>query len=65
MVDVFSLKLQRNNWQNALAVDSAKGKTKKAVFSSRCGDETAICPDRGKPFPEIRIPAEAGAFPHT
>ena len=27
MVDVFSLKLQRDNQQNALAVDSAKGKT--------------------------------------
>ena len=41
MVDDFSLKLQRNNRQNALAVDSAKGKAKKAVFSPCCGDETA------------------------
>ena len=52
MVDAFSLKLQRNNWQNALAVDSAKEKTKKAVFSPCCGDETATCPDRAKLFPE-------------
>ena len=29
----FSLKLQRDNWKNALAVDPAKGKTgKKALF---------------------------------
>ena len=41
MVDAFSLKLQRDNRQNALAVDSAKGKAKKAVFSPCCGDETA------------------------
>ncbi len=27
MVDAFSLKLQRDNRQNALAVDPAKGKT--------------------------------------
>ncbi|WP_337431046.1 hypothetical protein [Bilophila sp.] len=52
MVDAFFLKLQRNNRQNALAVDSAKGKTKKAVFSPGCGDETATCPDRAKPFPK-------------
>ena len=31
MVDAFSLKLQRDNWKNALAVDPAKGKTRKAV----------------------------------
>ena len=43
MVDAFFLKLQRNNRQNASAVDPAKGKTgKKAVFSSHCGDETTI-----------------------
>ena len=35
----FSLKLQRNNRQNALAVTPAK--EKKAVFSPHCGDETA------------------------
>ena len=35
MVDALSLKVQRNNRQNTLAVDSAKGKTgKKAVFST-------------------------------
>ena len=40
---LFSLKLQRDNRQNASAVDPAKGKTgKKAVFSSHCGDETTI-----------------------
>ena len=33
MVDAFSLKLQRDNRQNALAVYPAKGKTgKKALF---------------------------------
>ena len=37
---LFSLKLQRNNQQNALAMDSAKGKVgEKAAFSPRCGDE--------------------------
>ena len=34
---LFSLKFQRNNRQNTLAVDSAKGKTgEKAAFSPRC-----------------------------
>ena len=38
---LFSLKFQRDNRQNNLAVDSAKGKTgEKAAFSPRCGDET-------------------------
>ena len=38
---LFSLKLQRDNRKNALAVDPAKGKTgKKAIFSPHCGDET-------------------------
>ena len=32
MVDVFFLKLQRNNRQNALAVDSARGKLKRLYF---------------------------------
>ena len=51
MVDAFSLKLQRNNRQNALAVDSAKGKTgKKAVFWLHCGDETTIYYNRAKYF---------------
>ena len=37
----FSLKLQRDNRKNALAVEPAKGKTrKKLYFSSHCGDET-------------------------
>ena len=46
---LFPLKLQRNNRQNALAVDPAKGKTgKKAVFSPYCGDEAATCHDRAK-----------------
>jgi len=41
MVDAFSLKLQRDNRKNALASDSAKGKTgEKAVCSPHCGDET-------------------------
>ena len=41
MVDAFSLKLQRDNRKNALAVDPAKGKTgKKLYFSPHCGDET-------------------------
>ena len=41
MADAFSLKFQRDNRQNALARDSAKGKTgeKGCVFPS-CGDET-------------------------
>ena len=43
MVDAFSLKLQRDNRQNALTADPAKGKTgKKLYFSSYCGDETNI-----------------------
>ena len=38
---LFSLKLQRDNRQNALSVDPPRGKPeKKAVFSSHCGDET-------------------------
>ena len=38
---LFSLKFQRNNRQNTLAVNSAKGKTgEKTAFSPRCGDET-------------------------
>ena len=41
MVDAFSLEALRDNRKNTLAVDPDKGKTgKKAVFSSRCGDET-------------------------
>ena len=44
---LFSLKFQRNNRQNALAMDSTKGKLeKKAVFSSRCGDEATAYYDR-------------------
>ena len=37
MVDVFSLKLQRNNRQNALAVDSARGKLKRLYFHRAVG----------------------------
>ena len=38
---IFSLKLQRDNRKNALAVEPAKGKTgKKLYFSTHCGDET-------------------------
>jgi len=38
---LFSLKFQRDNRQNALAVDPAKGKTgEKTVFSPHSGDET-------------------------
>ena len=41
MVMLFSLKPQRDNRQNALAVSPAKEKAgKKAVFSPHCGDET-------------------------
>ena len=41
MVDAFSLKFQRDNRKNALAVDPAKGKIgKKAVFSPYCIDKT-------------------------
>jgi len=37
----FSLKRQRNDRKNALAVAPEKGKTgEKAVFSPHCGDET-------------------------
>ena len=40
MVDAFSLKLQRDNRKNALAVDPFKGKTgKKLYFSPHCGNE--------------------------
>ena len=46
---LYSLKLQRDNRQNALAVDPDKGKTgKKAVFSPHCGDETTINYNRAK-----------------
>ena len=46
---LFSLKLQRDNRQNALAVEPAKGKTgKKAVFSPHCGDETTTYYNRAK-----------------
>ena len=44
---LFPLKSQRVNQQNALTMDSAKGKTgEKAVFSTMCGDETTIYDDR-------------------
>ena len=47
MVDAFPLKLQRDNRQNALAVDPAKGKTrKKLYFSSHCEDETTTYSNR-------------------
>ncbi len=46
---LFPLKFQRNNRQDALAVDSAKRKNEKAVFSPRCGDETTGYYDRAKP----------------
>ena len=39
----FSLKLQRDNRKDTLAVDPAKGKTgKKLYFSPHGGDETTI-----------------------
>ena len=62
MVDAFSLKLQRNNRQNALAVDSAKGKTKKAVFSPRCGDETAHALTGANLFPKAAPQKMVDAF---
>ena len=46
---LFPLKFQRNNRQDALAVDSAKRKNEKAVFSPRCGDETTGYYDRANP----------------
>ena len=46
---LFSLKLQRDNRKNALAVDPAKGKPeKKAVFLPHCGDETTTNYNRAK-----------------
>ena len=49
VVDAFPPEAPRNNRQNALAVDPAKGKTgKKAVFSPYCGDEAATCHNRAK-----------------
>ena len=45
---LFSLELQRDNRQNALAVDPAKGgkPEKTAVFSPYCGDETTTYYDK-------------------
>ena len=44
---LFSLKLQRDNQQKALTVDSAKGKTgKRLYFSPHCGDEITTYSDR-------------------
>ena len=50
MVDTFSLKFQRDNRQNALAVwIPPRGKPeKKAVFSPYCGDETTTNYNRAK-----------------
>ena len=40
---LFSLKLQRDNRKNALAVDPTERKTgKRLYFSPDCGDETTI-----------------------
>ena len=53
---LFSLKLQRDNRKNALAVDPAKGKNgEKAVFSPHCGDETTIYYNRAKEKASIFI----------
>ena len=47
MVDVFSLKSQRNSRQNALALDSAKRKTgEKDCCLPYSGDETTTRYDR-------------------
>lgn len=47
MVDVFFLKPQRDNRQNALALEPAKGKIgKKAIFSQHCGDEATTYSNR-------------------
>ena len=44
---LFSLKLQRENRKNTLAVDSAKGNTgKRLYFSPHCGDEITTYSDR-------------------
>ncbi|WP_337432303.1 hypothetical protein [Bilophila sp.] len=40
---LFSLKFQKNNQQNASAIDSAKGKTEKTAFSLCCEDEAITC----------------------
>ena len=44
---LFPLKSQRVNQQNALTMDSAKGKTgEKGCIFTMCGDETTIYDDR-------------------
>lgn len=45
---LFSLKFQRNNRQNALAMGSAKrgNPDKKYAVSLCCGDEATVCYDR-------------------
>ena len=47
---LFSLKFQRNNRQNALAMDSAKRENpeKKSAFSLCWGDEATVCYDRAR-----------------
>ena len=51
MVDAFSLKFQRNNQQNALAIGFAKGKTgEKGCIFTTLWDETTAYYDRAKLF---------------
>ena len=47
---LFSLKFQRNNRQNALAMGSAKrgNRDKKSSFSLCCGYEATVCYDRAR-----------------
>ena len=49
MIDAFSLKFQRNNQQNALAIGFAKGKTgEKGCIFTTLWDETTAYYDRAK-----------------
>ena len=48
---LYSLKFQRDNRKNALAVDPARGKLEKRLyFSLHCGDETTTYYNRAKHF---------------
>ena len=56
MVDALSLKVQRNNRQNTLAVDSDKGKTEKRLyFPPHCGDETTAYYKQGLKIYNVQV----------
>ena len=60
---LFSLKLQRDNRKNALAVVPAKGKTgKKLYFSPHCGDETTTCYNKAQLYAFSSIFPLAGSM---